>query len=342
MKVAILGGSFDPIHNGHLQMAKYAKKRLQVKEVWFIPTWKTPLKERELTNYSDRYRMIQRAIKPYRYMKVKDVEKQLQPISYTIDTIKTLKKQYPSIEFSFLVGGDQVKQLDHWKDIDLLAKEVEICAFPRREKIASKYVHKYVLMPPIAVSSTDIRNGYLWSFLPNSVKRYIGEHFMYMEEIVKHHMSSKRYEHSIRVAKLCQELAQYHHLSTTKAYYMGILHDICKEREVAKNAALLNIYDPKTLTLPKGIWHGSAGSLYLRKYYDVFDRDVLFAIKHHVLGSDKNIYAMLLYIADKLEPNRDYDTKPFQAMARIDLNKAYLETKFMIDHFLEELYAKTS
>ena len=77
MRIAILGGSFDPIHLGHLQIAKTALKKLAIDEVWFMPTFSTPLKQGQQASFADRCFMIKRAIYGYRRMKVCTLEQQL-------------------------------------------------------------------------------------------------------------------------------------------------------------------------------------------------------------------------------------------------------------------------
>ena len=75
MKIGLLGGTFDPIHNGHLAIAKTALKRLRLDQVWFIPSLKTPLKDRELTPFELRVIMMEKALRPYRKMKLCLIEK---------------------------------------------------------------------------------------------------------------------------------------------------------------------------------------------------------------------------------------------------------------------------
>ena len=77
MKIGLLGGTFDPIHNGHLAIAKTALKRLGLDQVWFVPSLKTPLKDRELTPFELRVIMMKKALRPYRKMKLCLIEKDL-------------------------------------------------------------------------------------------------------------------------------------------------------------------------------------------------------------------------------------------------------------------------
>ena len=83
MRIAVLGGAFDPIHNGHLQIAKQAVKQLRIDEVWFMPSAATPLKQEQAASFQDRAAMISLAIAPYRHMKLCTLEQELEGVSYT-------------------------------------------------------------------------------------------------------------------------------------------------------------------------------------------------------------------------------------------------------------------
>ena len=91
MRIAVLGGAFDPIHNGHLQIAKQALKQLRVDEVWFMPSAATPLKQTQAASFSDRAAMVALAIRPYRHMKLCTLEHELEGVSYSIRTVKLSK-----------------------------------------------------------------------------------------------------------------------------------------------------------------------------------------------------------------------------------------------------------
>ena len=140
MKIGLLGGTFDPIHNGHLAIAKTALKRLGLDQVWFIPSLKTPLKDRELTPFELRVIMMEKALRPYRKMKLCLIEKDLPTPSYTITTVKTLKKQYPEYDFVWIIGDDQYANLDQWKAVDELRRLVQFAVFSR-QGIAALSLH---------------------------------------------------------------------------------------------------------------------------------------------------------------------------------------------------------
>lgn len=324
-RVALLGGSFDPIHEGHLEMARQARRQLQVDEVWFVVSRDTPLKDRTLTTYENRLHMVKLALTPYRRFKTCTIEREVEGKNYTIDTVHLLKKRYPKHMFYFLIGGDQVKQLDQWKDIDALLAEVKFCCFKRDEEVMqTKYDMRMLSMKPYPISSSEIREGKL-QYVHPKVKQYIINQVLY-EDILLHHMSHYRYEHSVRVATLAKEIARVHHYDEQVAYRMGMYHDINKEfMYVSKEASqmILEQLHPEVLKQAPGIWHGYMGRYVCDHMLGIQDQRVLNAIEHHVLGDSKSVYAMILYIADKLDPAREYDMRALKKAVLDNLYKGF-------------------
>lgn len=325
MKVAILGGSFDPIHEGHLRMAKSAYRQLNLDEVWFLPANDAPLKHGHDCPYEQRIAMIELSIQPYSHFKICREEQHVEGKNYTIDTIQRLKFKFPKIDFYFLIGGDQVSQLDQWKDIDILQDMVKICAFNRNnEKINTPYHVHELNMKEHPASSSSIRLGnYL--YLNQRVQDYILQHHLYLG-FVKKVMSKYRYEHSLRVAKLSYEIAKANHFDGRKAFIAGLLHDINKEFKMISKADsehILRIMRPETALLEEGIWHGYMARFILEHSLKIHDRKLLEAIENHVLGDCVGSYAKILYVADKLEPGRDYDTKEAIKVCLHNLNEGF-------------------
>lgn len=323
-RIGLLGGSFDPIHLGHIEMAKQALKQLYLDEVWFVVSNDTPLKERNLTSYQDREKMVATSIQAYRKFRVCNIEKTTKGKNYTIDTVLRLKKQNPLHTFFFIIGGDQVKQLDKWKDIEHLQEEVNLCFFERDgEKIKSNYKLTALKMQPVPISSSEIRLGKM-DYVNKQIKQYISMNFLY-EGIVSNYMSDYRYSHTKQVASVCKQLAKQHGANEHIAYLSGMYHDINKEflymsLEESK-VVLKNLY-PEILAMDEGIYHGAIGAYVAQHYLGIKDTRILKAIEHHVLGDHDGIYSKILFLADKLEPTRKYETKALLAVAFKDLDVA--------------------
>lgn len=336
MRVAILGGSFDPIHEGHLRMAKSAYHQLHLDEVWFLPAYDAPLKDGHVCTYEQRIAMIELAIDSYSHFKICREEENVVGKNYTIDTIRRLKLKFPRVEFYFLIGGDQVSQLSQWKDIDELLDIVKMCAFTRNdEKIKTTYQMIELNMEKHPASSSDIRSG-KYLYLNQKVHHYILQHNLYLQ-FVKDVMSSFRYEHSVRVAKLSCKIAKANHLDEKRGYIAGLLHDINKEFKMISKAdseLILRIMKPEILSLDEGIWHGYMARFILEHSLKINDHKMLEAIENHVLGNCAGSYAKLLYVADKLEPGRDYDTKEAIKVCLHNLNEGYK----LVKHQQKEFY----
>ena len=121
MKILLFGGSFDPIHIGHIEAAKKAIEKLNIDKVIFIPTNQTPLKSNNLVaSNKDRYNMILRSIKDNKKLDVSDYEIKKYDVSYTYNTVKHFKQIYKGDDLYFLIGTDRVKDLEKWYNICLL------------------------------------------------------------------------------------------------------------------------------------------------------------------------------------------------------------------------------
>jgi len=161
MKIGILGGTFNPIHIGHLILAEEARERLGLDRVIFVPTYLPPHKDNaDIAPASDRLKMLRLAIHGNRYFSVSDIETKRDGRSYTIDTIKEFKAIYPKDELYFIIGSDLLKYLDDWKDLNEIIKMVKFIAATRPgyplEKIPS-YIQTMAIRA-VDVSAFEIRS----------------------------------------------------------------------------------------------------------------------------------------------------------------------------------------
>ncbi|MFS1513577.1 nicotinate-nucleotide adenylyltransferase [Chengkuizengella sp. SCS-71B] len=193
MKVGILGGTFDPIHIGHMIVAERARIEMDLQEVWFLPSSIPPHKNNApIATAKQRLEMVCKAVETNKYFLGKDLELTREGISYTIDTVKTLKKQFPQHEFFFIIGGDMIQYLPKWYRIDELIQLISFIGLQRpgteihwellNEQIKQKIT--MVTMPLIDISSTDIRtlsaqNKSIRYLVHDKVYDFIKEHKLY-------------------------------------------------------------------------------------------------------------------------------------------------------------------
>lgn len=162
MKIGILGGTFNPIHIGHLVMGQVALEKIGLDKVIFIPSNIPPHKTvRRLATARDRYQMVKLSISDNPRFAVSDMEILRPGKSYTIDTVRALVKQYPPrTQFYFVIGGDSVDTLSGWRDINELAMLVKFVALNRPgfkpQQTAIKI--KSLTMPALEISSSYLRN----------------------------------------------------------------------------------------------------------------------------------------------------------------------------------------
>lgn len=324
MKAAILGGTFDPIHKGHKQIAKTALEKLGVDEVWFMPARLTPLKDHSITNANDRLAMLEAALHGDARMKVCDLELRREGRSYTIDTVRQLQALYPDIEFTWLIGADQLAQFDKWKDADELVQRVRfVCVGRSNIEMDSKYPIEIMEMEPVDVSSSEIRKFEKLEYLDEEVLTYIYRHALYLGDYLKGLMPAKRWHHSLMVAALCQAMAVSNGLDPAKAYLTGLLHDVTKYMPFSKQKEWMEMSAPAFMHLPTPVWHGFTGAWYVKNILKITDPDVIDAIYWHVLGQSRNPYAMLVFCADKLDPLRDYNSSALLKACMHDLEAGF-------------------
>ncbi|OPX35508.1 hypothetical protein B1H10_01075 [candidate division KSB1 bacterium 4484_188] len=193
-KIGLFGGTFDPIHNGHLIIAEYLRDDLGLEEIWFVPAKIHPLKNNfEITSPEHRLKMLLLAIQDNPNFKVTDVELQREGVSFTIDTIDELYRRNAALEprFFFFIGMDNVNELYKWKDPRQILRKAQVVAFGRpgfkADKKAKEFIPliKFVHVPLLEISSTYIRQRIqkkrsVRYLIPAAVEQYIREKHLYM------------------------------------------------------------------------------------------------------------------------------------------------------------------
>jgi nicotinate-nucleotide adenylyltransferase len=162
MKLGILGGTFNPVHIGHLILAEEVREKVGLDMVIFVPTYLPPHKDNsEIAAASERFNMLKMAIKGNRHFSISDSEIKRQGQSYTIDTVKQFKDKFPKDELYFITGSDLLKYLDEWKDLSEILKLVKFIVATRPgyplERIPS-YIST-VSIRAVDVSAFEVRQA---------------------------------------------------------------------------------------------------------------------------------------------------------------------------------------
>ena len=188
MRIGIYGGTFDPVHHGHLILARQALEEFKLDRLVFVPTAESPFKIHNHTApATDRLAMLQLAIRGEDRFEVDPLEIERGGVSYSIDTVKMFRSRDPEAELFFLVGEDNAYRLTEWHRFEELKKMVGFVVLSRSEDFQSPEYP--VVQRRIEISSTEIRNrvanGESITYLvPESVKRYIEQHQLYHGERV--------------------------------------------------------------------------------------------------------------------------------------------------------------
>ncbi|MCR2032562.1 nicotinate (nicotinamide) nucleotide adenylyltransferase [Anaerofustis stercorihominis] len=198
MKVGFIGGSFNPIHNGHINLALAGKNEFDLDKVIFIPNSINPIKEnKSKVSTEDRVKMVELAIEDYDDFEIDTYEVDKKGISYTIDTVEYLKNKYNDLYF--IGGADLIFELHKWKDYEKLLKEVDFIIagrnpykLPQLEDKVNELNKKYDIninilknFKMIDLSSSEIRNNILSNKslkIPKKVAEYIIKNNLYYDD----------------------------------------------------------------------------------------------------------------------------------------------------------------
>ncbi len=192
MKIGIFGGTFDPVHLGHLRLAGIARDQALLDRVIFVPAFRSPHKIAlsALTSAADRYEMVRLAVRDEPRFEVSDCEIQRQGISYTFDTIAYFEKQYPGAEFTLILGRDAFQGVDTWHRAGELKRKVRFLVAKRKDEgtvcLEGASV-TWLEMPLCPISASGIRaalksGGNVDDDLNSAVLRYIQIHGLYRKQ----------------------------------------------------------------------------------------------------------------------------------------------------------------
>lgn len=184
----MFGGTFNPVHLGHLGLAEAALRQIPLDECWWIPAHHAPHKELEgAVSAEDRARMVGLAIEGNPAFRLSRVELDRPAPSYTIDTVRLLQRQHPEHQWFFLIGADTAQELPSWREIDSLRALVQFVAIPRPgipAAPAQAGAVRWIQAQSVPISSSEIRQRIrrgdsIDTWVPRQVARYIRERGFY-------------------------------------------------------------------------------------------------------------------------------------------------------------------
>ncbi len=335
-RIGLFGGTFNPIHEGHVHLAAALCDALKLDTLYFIPDAAPPHKNAAfLADKADRYQMCLLAALRVPNAKVSDYELKKDEKSYTLYTVRYFKEQNPDAELFLLVGGDMFVTVDRWYGADELLSAVTVCAGARTsgeygtlvsyaKALEARGLRAVVAdLAPYAVSSTDIREslrtGMAHEALPEPVRRYIETAHPYggqppeytrYESLLRRRLTPKRFYHSQCVAKEAAALAIRFGGDERKAYTAGLLHDIAKDMPGDEQLQTLQkfaiILDSTEKVSPK-LWHAMAGACIVQEL-GINDVEIINAIRYHTTAREgMTLLERIIYLADYISFDRDFD-----------------------------------
>ena len=350
MKIGIFGGTFNPIHNGHLNMIIDIKERLNLDVIYFVPSFKTPDKEFQIEKISakHRYEMVSKVIKSqnFSWLKVSNFEYKSKSISYTFKTIKHFKEKYPNDKLFWIMGEDRYKKFNTWKKYNYIKENASIVIYRRSENI-NKVIKKdksviYLSYLFIDISSSYILMNFRWDLIPQKAKDYILNNKLYLKTIVFNSLKFKRYEHSVAVASHAKRLAkEYKYKDIEKAWFTGLIHDLFKLHSdkmlLEYKAKRGKEFTDEKIPLPA--LHGFIVALWVRDQYGWKDKEIFSALASHTLAKkDAKKLDKIIYVADKISSDRKGDKiGKLRKLAYLNLDLTY---KKMIKESVKKLKNK--
>ena len=373
-RIGIYGGTFNPPHVGHIQAAKQAVSTLGLTKLLMIPAYAPPHKA-VLPSNSPRARqrleMLRIAAADCPQIEVSDLELKREGISYTWQTLETVKKLYPGAELVLLMGTDMFLTFDTWKNPEKILGEATLGVFYRGDKgekaAALKQKEaleaqgaKVVLVhnDVIVISSTQMRRLLAFrcagEFLPAGVLDYIREYNLYdtrtnwknlpmdkLEQVVVSLLNPNRVRHVLGCRDTAVALAERWGADVTDAARAGILHDITKAIDGPLQLTLCDAYgkllDDFSKRYPRTL-HALTGSMVAQRIFGE-NPAVVSAIESHTTGkANMTLLEKIIYVADYMEPNRDFPgVEKLRELAFTDLDGAL---KLGLEMTLEHLKAQ--
>ncbi|MBN3534540.1 nicotinate-nucleotide adenylyltransferase [Mycoplasma procyoni] len=329
MKIGIFGGSFDPIHNGHIKVAKEAIEQLNLDKLYFVPTFKSPFKTKQkYAPWEDRIKMIE-MVKPQK-SEISLFEIKRKGTSYTIDTVSHFKKQFPNDELFLILGSDNLDKLHKWKEIETISKSVQIVIFKRNKNIFKENLKKFnclLLNNQIyEFSSSDVKKGN-FSGLDPKVNQYIGDNYLYILDILNNTLEAKRNKHCRATASIAAEYAKLLKYDAKIAWFAGLTHDITKNWDKEFHRMFLENNGVDSSVIPDYKLHQTTGALWLQKYYKITNPEIIRAISIHTsLDFELDTLDKIVFMADKLCEGRRFEgVQRIRKLAFEDFDKAFSE-----------------
>ena len=323
IKLGIFGGTFDPVHNEHITLAKLAVEKLGLDKLIIMPTFIPPHKQTQVTDAKIRLEMLKKCFDGVDKVEISDYEINKGDKSYTYQTVEHFKNTV-DCDLYFLVGGDMLTNFKSWKNPERILSNCTLVAVGRdgfingeqqerlyfqqnfnTDFIKLEYQGKDISSSKIRVYSSlglDITQ-----YVPQDVSDYIYKNNLYKgdeyTEFLTKNLTQKRLIHTANVTLTALKKAKELNLDPEKVRIATLLHDCAKYLDASdfKNCDI-----PQDV--PKPVVHAFLGAYVAEKVLGVTDPEIIDAINYHTSGKpNMSTLAKLVFVADMIEENRNYD-----------------------------------
>ena len=357
-RIGIYGGAFNPPHIGHIRAAQYACDALQLSKLLVIPTCVSPHKQMPSASAdpSQRLEMLRLCFSDSGQIEVSDLELQRGGSSYTYETVAQVRGLYPDTELVLFMGTDMFLTFHNWRNPEKILENASLAVFYRGQRDEQIMIQQqklrleemgakvYLVENPLnVISSTDLRRMLVFqcadTFMDPSVLHYIEKNGLYgtdrslqqlpieqLQDTVISLLKPDRVAHVLGCWQTAVELAHIWGADETDAARAALLHDITKALDGPLQLTLCNAYgimldnfskqNPKTL-------HALTGSLVAERIFGE-NPAVVDAMCSHTTGkANMNTLEKIIYVADYMEPNRDFPgVERLRELAYTDLDAA--------------------
>ena len=323
IKLGIFGGTFDPVHNEHVKVAKIAIEKLGLDKLIIMPTFIPPHKDTTVTNGKLRLEMLKKCFDGQEKIQVSDYEITKGGTSYTYQTVEHFKSTC-DCELYFLVGADMLKNFKTWKYPDRILSACTLVAVGRdgvnygeveeREYFKTHFNTEFIKLEYQGsdISSSKIRvysslGLDITKYVPQPVSEYVTKNQLYngdeYTEFIKKNLTEKRLIHTANVTLTALQKAKELGLNSEKVRVACLLHDCAK---------YLNPLDFKGFEMPsdvpKPVQHAFLGAYVAEKVLGVTDPEIIDAIRFHTSGKpEMSTLGKLVFVADMIEVGRNYE-----------------------------------
>ena len=357
-KLGILGGTFDPIHEGHLALGRAALRCHGLDGIVFLPMARPAHREAE-ASAADRMSMCRLAVSGEPSFLISSAG-MASGVKYALDTLGPLHREFPHAAFTYIIGADKLPGLPYWYGADKLFSQADFLCFPRIGVSTDGAVQKAREAGARVTLLPDFSTPYSASVIRMETARYedapglnlevlcyMAERGLYQQDFlprVKTMMNPRRFLHTLGVRKEAVRLARLHRVPVQRAALAAVLHDCAKGmpvKEMNRIAVENGLMDDPAMLSSGAMMHGPVGAYLARTQFGIRDEGVLNAIRSHTIGRPgMSMLEMCLFVADATEENReDYEgLRELRYLSDRSLPAAVLLSIQLTQQFLERTH----